>query len=120
MPARRGDHRDQTATIGNLHLEPREQRREIQRLREENDAGERFAFVHRLRARFGIRRLCRILVTDHSNYRAWVSANARRDERKLDDQERIVWVVEIRTTFPPMGPNVSPVSSSDRAWRLAA
>jgi len=64
---------------------PCEQRRAIQRLRVENEilraaaqplihhapARERFSFVHRLRDRFGIRRLCRILVTDHSNYHAW-------------------------------------------------
>ena len=117
MPARRREHRDQTVTIGYLHLELRAQRREIQRLREENEvlrevaealihhapAGERFAFVYRLRARFGIRRLCRILVTDHSNYHAWVRANARRDERKLDDQELIVWIVEIHTAYPAYG-----------------
>jgi len=48
-------------------------------------ARERFAFVHRLRGQFGVRRLCRILVTDHSNYHAWVRANARRVERTVHD-----------------------------------
>jgi hypothetical protein len=94
----RPDHRDPTAALGDLRTELREQRREIHRLRVENEvlreaaqplihhapARERFAFVHRLRARFGVRRLCRILVTDHSNYHAWVRAKARRDERGID------------------------------------
>ena len=46
-------------------------------------AHERFAFVHRLRERFGVRRLSRILVADHGNYHAWVRAKARRDEHTL-------------------------------------
>lgn len=76
-------------------------RREIQRLRVENGvlreaaeplihhaaARERFAFIHARRARFGIRRLCRSLVTDHSNYHAWVRAQARRVERGIDERE---------------------------------
>jgi hypothetical protein len=39
-------------------------------------------------------------VTDHSNYHAWVRANARRDERRLGDQELIAWIVEVHTTYP--------------------
>ena len=103
--------------IGSLRVELREQRREIQRLRVENEilreaaeplihhgpARERFAFVHRLRSRFGIRRLCRILVTDHSNYHAWVRAMARRAERTVDDQELIAWIVETHATHPAYG-----------------
>jgi transposase InsO family protein len=117
MPACLHDHRDLTATIGSLHVQLREQRREVQRLRVENEvlreaaeplihhapARERFAFVDRLRGRFGIRRLCRILATDHSNYHAWVRANARRDERTLDDQELVAWIVEIHTTRAAYG-----------------
>jgi putative transposase len=117
MPARRSDHRDLTATIGYLRVELREQRREIQRLRAENEvlreaaeplihhapARERFAFVHRLRGRFGVRWLCRILVTDHGNYFAWVRAMTRRDERKLDVQALIARIVEIHTTHPAYG-----------------
>ena len=117
MPACPDDHCDLVAIIGSLRVELREQRREVQRLRVENEvlreaaeplihhapARERFAFVDRLRARFGVRRLCRILVTDHSNYHAWVRANARRDKRRFDDQELIAWVVEVHTTHPAYG-----------------
>jgi hypothetical protein len=61
-------------------------------------ARERFAFVHRLRGQFGVRRPCRILVTDHSNYYAWGRAKGRRDERTVDDQELAAWIVEIHET----------------------
>lgn len=94
MPARRRNHRDPTAAIGDLRTELRAQRREIQRLRTENEvlheaaeplihhapARERFVFIHRLRTQFSIRRLRRTLVTDHSNYHAWIRAKARRYE----------------------------------------
>jgi putative transposase len=117
MPARRRDHRDPNTTIKHLHGELREQRREIQRLRVENEvlreaaeplihhapARERFAFVHRLRDRFGIRRLCRILATDHSNYHAWGRAKARRDERAVDDRDLLAWIIEIHTAHPAYG-----------------
>jgi hypothetical protein len=63
MPARRRDHRDPTAAIGDLRTELREQRREIQRLRMGNEilreaaeplihhapARDRFAFIQPLR-----------------------------------------------------------------------
>ena len=112
--SRRGD---LAASIGHLRAELREQRREIQRLRVETEilreaAGalihharsrERFAFVHRLRDRFGIRRLCRILVTDHSYYHAWVRAKGRRDERTIDDRELLAWIVEIHAAHPAYG-----------------
>jgi hypothetical protein len=63
-------------------------RRELARLRVENEvlheaaepfmhqaaAHERFAFIHRLRDRFTAKRLCRILVTDRSNYYLWARA----------------------------------------------
>lgn len=82
MSLHRRNHHDSTATVGSLRAELRQQQRETQRLRMENEilreaaeplihhapARERFAFVHRLRSRFGIRQLCRVLVTDHSNY----------------------------------------------------
>ena len=117
MSSRRRDHRDLTVTVGHLRAELREQRREIQRLRVEKEilreaaeplihhapARERFAFVHRLRSRFGIRRLCRILVTDHSNYHAWVRAEARRDESALNDSELVAWITEIHTAHPAYG-----------------
>ena len=39
---------------------------------------ERFAFIHN-RGRFGLRRLCRILVTDSANCQAWVRAKPGRE-----------------------------------------
>jgi transposase InsO family protein len=66
-------------------------------------ARERFVFVDRLRGRFGVRRLCRVLVADHSDYHVWVRANARRDERRLDDRGLVAWIVEIHTAFPAYG-----------------
>ena len=100
-----------------MRAELREHRREIQRLRVENEilreaaeplvhhapARERFAFAHRLRTRFGVRRLCRIPVTDHSNYHPWVRAQARRNERAVDDQELVARITEIHTTHPAYG-----------------
>jgi hypothetical protein len=117
IPARRRDHRELKAAVGHLRTELREQRREIQRLRVENEvlreaaqplihhapARKRFAFIHRLRGRFGIRWLCRILVTDHSNYHAWVRATARRGEHTLDDQELLTWITKIHTAHPAYG-----------------
>jgi len=99
-----------------LRTELREQRHEIHRLRVENEvpreaaaplihhapARERFAFVHRLCARFSVRRLCRVLVTD-CNYHAWVRAKARRDERVIDERELLAWIVEIHTAYPAYG-----------------
>jgi len=117
MPACQRDHRDLTASIDYLCVELREQWRGIQRLRVETEvlreaaeplihqapARERFAFVHRLRGRFGVRWLCRILVTDHSNYHAWVRAEVRRAARKSDVQGLIVRIVEIHTAYPAYG-----------------
>ena len=117
MSTRQRDHHGLTATVESLRAESREHRREIQRLRVENEivreaaeplvhhapARERFAFVHRLRTRFGVRRLCRILVTDHSNYHAWVRAKARRNERVVDDQGLVARITEIHTTHPAYG-----------------
>jgi len=117
MSTRRRDHHDLTATVGSVRAELRAHRHEIQRLRVENEilreaaeplihhapARERFAFVDRLRTRFGIRRLCRILVTDHSNYHAWVRAKARRDERAADDQELVARITEIHAAHPAYG-----------------
>jgi hypothetical protein len=118
MPARRRDRRDLTAAFGELRTDLREQRRcEIHRLRLENEvlreageplihhaaARERFVFVHRLRARFGVRRLCRILVTGHSNNHAWVRAKARCDERGIDEQKLLAWITEIHSAHPAYG-----------------
>jgi hypothetical protein len=48
---------------------------------------QRFAFNHRLRGRFTVERLCRILVTDRSNYYLWIRAQVRRDEREREEKE---------------------------------
>jgi hypothetical protein len=73
---RRTDHRELVAVNAELRGEVRRLRREVERLRVENEilreaaaplihqapACERFAFIHRLRDRFAVKRLCRILV----------------------------------------------------------
>jgi hypothetical protein len=41
-------------------------------------ARERFAFMHRLRGQFTVKRQCRIPVTDRSNYYLWTRAQTRR------------------------------------------
>jgi hypothetical protein len=117
MPARQRDHRDPTAASRDLRTELRAQLREIQRLRMETEilreaaeklihhapARERFAFVHRLRGQHGIRRLCRILVTDHNNYHARARAEAHRDERGIDEHESLAQITEIHTAHPAYG-----------------
>lgn len=84
--------------IARLRGELRGSRREVQHLRVEDEilrdaaeplihhapAGERFVFIHARRERFGVRRLCRVLVTEHSNYHAWVRARKVRDRRGYD------------------------------------
>ena len=83
-----------------MRNEVRHHRREIQRLRLENEilreaaqplfhhspARERFAFIDRLRDRFGVKRLCRITVTDRGSFYGWARAQVRRDERAHDEQ----------------------------------
>jgi len=66
-------------------------------------ARERFAFVQRLRGRFSVKRLCRILVTDRGSFYAWVRAQERRDERGYDERELTVLIVEIHTAQPACG-----------------
>lgn len=117
MTAHRCTTRELAAGVEQLRGELRRQRREILQLRVENEilreaaqpliheapARERFASTHARRARFGIRRLCRILVTDHSNYHAWVRAQARRVEREMSDRELVTWIVEVHTAHPAYG-----------------
>ncbi|MBS2964811.1 IS3 family transposase [Actinocrinis puniceicyclus] len=109
--------RELSAVAGYPHAEVRELRREIQRLPVENKvlreaaeplihhaaARERFAFIHARLARFGIRRPCRIPVTDHNNYHARVRAQARRVERGIDERELTAWIVELHTAYPAHG-----------------
>ena len=116
MP-RRPSRSELSEEIVRLRGELRHSRRVIQHLRIENEilrdaaeplihnapAHERFAFIHARRDRFSIRRLCRVLVTDHSNYHAWVRAEAVRDRRGRDDRELTEWIVEIHTARPAYG-----------------
>jgi transposase InsO family protein len=117
MMSRRSSRRDLAATIAELREELRCGQRENRSLRRENEilrqaaeplihhapARERFAFIHTRRDRFSAKQLCRVLVTDGANYRAWVRAEARRLERKLDDRELTEWIVEIHTVHPAYG-----------------
>jgi len=101
--SRRSDHRELVAVTAELRAELQRLRQELDRLRVENEvlheaaeplikqapAHERFAFIHRLRGRFTVKRLCRILVTDRSNYYLRTRAQARRDEREREKRELI-------------------------------
>ncbi len=66
-------------------------------------AHERFAFIHRLRNRFTVKRLCRILVTDRSDCYLWTRAQARRDEREREEKELVELIVEVHTAHPAYG-----------------
>jgi transposase InsO family protein len=116
MP-RRVDHCELAAVNAELRAELRRLHRELERLRVENEvlreaaeplihgavAHERFAFIHRLRNRFTVKRLCRILVTDRSNYYLWTRAQARRDEREREEKELVELIVEVHTAHPAYG-----------------
>jgi hypothetical protein len=92
------------AVNAEIRAEVRRLHRELERLRVENEvlheavaplihqapARARFAFIHRLRNRFTIKHLCRILVTDRSNYCLRRRAQVRRDEREHEDGELLV------------------------------
>lgn len=113
----RRDHRELVVAHAELRAELRQVRRELERLRLENEvlqeaaeplihgapAYERFAFIHRLRDRFTVKRLCRILVTDRSNYCIWTRAQARRDEREREEKEFVELIVEVHTAHPAYG-----------------
>ena len=100
-----------------LRAELRRLHRELERLLVENEvlheaaqplihqarAHERFAFIHRLRGRFAVKRLCRILVTDRSNYYLWTRAQARRKARADQERELTELIVEIHTSHPAYG-----------------
>lgn len=87
MP-RRSSRREFLAGLAELREDLRSREREVRVLLRENEilreaaeqlihhapAGERFAFIHARRARFSAKLLCRVLVTDGANYRAWVRA----------------------------------------------
>jgi putative transposase len=106
MP-RRLSRRDLAAALAQTRDELRRSKRELQKLHCENEilreaaeplihhaaARERFAFIHARRDRFGVKRLCRALVADSSNYFAWVRAQAKRRVREHDEQ----WIAELIT-----------------------
>ena len=116
MP-RRIDRRELVAVNAELRAEARRLRVELERLRVENEvlheaaaplihqapAHERFAFVHRLRSRFTVKRLCRILVTDRSNYYLWARAETRRQARAEQERELVELIVEVHTAHPAYG-----------------
>lgn len=83
--SRRLSHGDLAAALAQAREEIVGSRREVRNLRRENEvlleatellihetaARERFAFVHARHDRFGVKVLCRVLVTEHTNYFAW-------------------------------------------------
>ena len=117
MSTCRPNRRELEAVITQLHSEARRHRREIQQLRAENEilreaaqplihhapARERFAFIHRLRDRFSVKRLCRVTVTDRGSFYGWVRAQVRRDEHASDEKELTVRIIEIHTAHPAYG-----------------
>jgi transposase InsO family protein len=117
MSAIRPSRQDLEVAITQLRTEARRRCREIQHLRTENEvlreaaeplihrapARERFAFIHLLRDRFSVKRLCRILVTDRGSFYGWVRAQTRRDQRAYDEQDLTERIVEIHTAHPAYG-----------------
>lgn len=115
--SRRSDVQELAAANAQLRAELRQRRRELERLREENEilreaaepfirrvpARERFMVICSLRERFNVKRLCRILVTDRSNYYAWVRALEYRDERERDEHRFTELILEIHTAHPAYG-----------------
>lgn len=90
--------------------ENRNLRREVQVLREAAEplihhapARERFAFIHERRDRFSGRLLCRVLVTDGANYRAWVRGLHKRRDRQLNERRLTALVFEVHATYPAYG-----------------
>ena len=66
-------------------------------------ARERFAFIHARRGRFGATLLCRVLVADGANYRAWVRGEAKRRDRTCSDEQLARLIVEVHTAHPACG-----------------
>ena len=105
------------AAVAELRAELCRCQREVQGLRRESEilreaaeplihhapARECFAFVHALRGRFSAKLLCRVLVTDGANYRAWVRAEHKRRDRAYDDERLIELITEVHTAFPAYG-----------------
>nr|WP_307846203.1 IS3 family transposase [Actinospica durhamensis] len=117
MPSRRASRRDLEAALADARGQLRRQEHELRDLREEADLGrksaetlihhaparERFTFIHTLRNRFAVRRICRIIATDHAGYFAWVRAEPKRTARNLEDRELLQLITEIHTAHPAYG-----------------
>ena len=115
--ARRIDHRGLVTVDAELRAGVRRLRRDLERLRTENEVlheasaplihqaptRERFAFIHRLRGRFAVKRLCRIMVTDQCNYYPWTRAEARRQAHAAQERDLLGLMVEIHTAHPGYG-----------------
>jgi putative transposase len=109
--------RDLAVAVAALDKELRRCRRNLRDLRTENEilreaaaslihqaaAGERFAFIHARRDRFSVKLMCRILVADGGNYRAWARNQGKRRDREYDDQQLIVLIFEVHTAYPAYG-----------------
>jgi len=128
VPDRRRDTATLTATIGYLRSELREQRREIQRLRVENEvlreaaeplvhhapAHERFGSSHRLRERFG----GPAVVPDPGN-RSQATTTRGSERRSGARSVRLTFrcwymIVEIHTAYPVYGPARHPRAQAPR------
>ena len=117
MSVCRPSRRELEAVVAQLRSEARRYRREIQRLRVDNEilreaaeplihhapAREHFAFIQRLRDRFSVKRLCRVTATDRGSFYGWVRAQVRRVERAYDELELTVRITEIHTAHPAYG-----------------
>jgi putative transposase len=115
--SRRSGRPEPPATETQLLAELRWLRRELEHVRADNEllreaagplihlapARERFAFIHAHRGQFSLRRLCRVLITDRSNYRAWVRAQAIREERARQEAELLERIREVHTAHPAYG-----------------
>jgi hypothetical protein len=113
MP-RRPTRDDLSVALTQAREELRRSRRENRMLRSENQvlreaaeplihcvlSGERFAFIHQRRGRFSVKLLCRVLVTDGANYRAWVRGLAKRRHRQHDERRLTALVLEVHTAYP--------------------
>lgn len=55
------------------------------------------------RARFGVKRLCRALVTDSGNYFAWVRAQSKRRAKERDEQRLAELITGVHTAQPAYG-----------------
>jgi hypothetical protein len=97
--------------MSGMRQELRRLERELQYLRCENEilreaaapliheaaAHERFAFIHARRDRFTAKMMCRILVTDGGNYRAWTRNQDKREVRAYDEQQLTALILEVPT-----------------------